>query len=100
MRAMVEVAVAYDSDITLVERVLSEVCAEMKAEMPQITEGPNAQGISDFGEAGMVFRIVAFTTPSAQWEVERELRRRIKLRFDQEHIVIPAAYRALFARGE
>jgi small conductance mechanosensitive channel len=46
-------------------------------------------GIESFGEHGVTIRILAKTLPLKQWDVARELRRRLKLRFDQEKIEVP-----------
>jgi hypothetical protein len=43
----------------------------------------------DIGDSAVVIRVVAKTLPLKQWDVARELRRRIKNRFDQEGIEIP-----------
>jgi small-conductance mechanosensitive channel len=44
----------------------------------------------------LVIRIMVKTAPLRQWEVGRELRRRIKNRFDEKGIRIPIPHRVLF----
>ena len=46
----------------------------------------------------MVIRVVLKTAPLKQWGVARELRERIKERFDREHIEIPFAQRVVWHR--
>jgi small conductance mechanosensitive channel len=43
----------------------------------------------------LVIRVVVKTAPLKQWEVGRELRRRIKIRFDKKGIRIPFPHRVL-----
>ena len=52
-------------------------------------------GVERFGESQLVIRVVVKTIPLKQWEVGRELRRRIKNRFDEKGIQIPFPHRVL-----
>jgi small-conductance mechanosensitive channel len=45
-------------------------------------------------------RLLLKTLPSKQWDVARELRRRIKNRFDCEKIAIPYPHRVVNTRPE
>ncbi len=63
---------------------------------PLIIEEITVPGIESFGESSVVIRIVATTIPLKQWEVGRELRRRLKNRFDAEGIELPYPQRTLF----
>ncbi len=77
MRALVVVTVAYEEDMDKVNKVLNEVCGELKANNENIVEGPNVIGISNLGEYGMDFTIIARTQPMEQWGgVEREIRKK------------------------
>lgn len=89
-RALVEVGVAYDSDLEQVAEVLERVCEETAAELSDILEEkPVVQGITAFGDSAIVFRITAKAKALQQWTVEMRLRRRIKEAFQQESIEIP-----------
>jgi small-conductance mechanosensitive channel len=46
-------------------------------------------GVERFGESQLVIRVGVKTVPLKQWEVGRELRNRIKIRFDEKEIEIP-----------
>lgn len=76
MRALVVVTVAYEEDIEKVSRVLNEVCNEIRKSNESIVEGPNLIGLSNLGEYGMDFTIVARTKSMEQWGVEREIRKK------------------------
>mgnify|MGYP000277031493 CR=1 FL=1 len=92
MRALVDVSVAYEEDIDHVLQVLTGVSRKMAEERKEIiAEGPTPLGVINFGPSEVVIRIVAKARAMAQWEVERELRKRIKEAFDREGIEIPYA---------
>src|SRR5699024_7229074 len=75
MRALVVITVAYEEDMDKVSNVLNEVCREIRESNESIVEGPNLIGLSNLGEYGMDFTIVAKTKPMEQWGVEREIRK-------------------------
>ncbi|NMB07010.1 MAG: mechanosensitive ion channel family protein, partial [Tissierellia bacterium] len=68
---------------------------ELKANNENIVEGPNVIGISNLGEYGMDFTIIARTQPMEQWGVEREIRKKVKEAFDRENIEIPYPKRVI-----
>jgi len=45
--------------------------------------------VSDLGNAQVTFQLLARTKPLSEWKVERELRRRIKLAFDDAGVLPP-----------
>jgi moderate conductance mechanosensitive channel len=53
-----------------------------------ILEPPNLLGVDDLNHVGVTLRLWIKTRPLKQWEVARELRRRIKAAFDQAGITI------------
>ena len=59
------------------------------------TSGIKILGVERFGEFHLTIRIMVKTAPLKQWEVGRELRRRIKNRFDEKGIQIPYPHRIL-----
>jgi moderate conductance mechanosensitive channel len=98
-RAVVEVGVAYREDADRVMEVMREIGLEMWQE-PRwaefIVEEPTVPGIEAFGDSAVTIRMMAKTLPLKQWDVSRELRRRIKSRFDAEGIQIPFPHRTIF----
>jgi len=90
MLAQVEIQIPYDEDLDLAMGVMSAVCEEVSAEFgDKIIEAPTVQGVTQFGERNVVLRVIAFTQPSEQWSLERELRRRIHSAFLREGIRTP-----------
>lgn len=95
MRAWVDVGIAYEENIDNALQVLKELCEEIARKNEKIIEGPTVLGVTNLGESDIVISIVAKTVPMEQWAVERELRKRIKERFDDKGIEIPYPRRVL-----
>jgi small conductance mechanosensitive channel len=53
-------------------------------------------GVEALGASGIIVRVLFKTLPKEQWGVEREFRRRIKLRLDAEGIDIPYPHTTLY----
>lgn len=100
MRALVKVSIAYEEDITKVLKALEDICNEIKETNKSIVEGPTVLGISNLGEYDVNVTVVAKTIPMEQWSVERDLRRRIKDKFESENIEIPYPKRVIYGGKE
>ncbi|NEE02651.1 mechanosensitive ion channel family protein [Phytoactinopolyspora halotolerans] len=100
-RAVIDVGVSYDSDTATVRRLLEEVGHELATEevwSDLILDEPEVWGVEALGADSIVVRLVVQTRPLEQWKVARELRERIKRRFDAEGIEIPFPQRTLWVR--
>lgn len=98
-RALLHVGVAYGEDVDRVIATLEEIGRELW-EDPEwrelLLEEPVVPGVERFDESAVVVRIMTKTLPLKQWDVMREMRRRIKNRFDEEEIEIPFPHRTLY----
>jgi moderate conductance mechanosensitive channel len=92
-RAIVDVRVALDEDVDRVREVLEELFGELK-EDPNLQgsffSGPDVLGVERFGDYDVMLRVAAEVRPTRKGDLERKLRQRIKQRFDQRGITIPA----------
>jgi small conductance mechanosensitive channel len=91
-RAVIDVGVAYREDVDKVIATLKNLAAEFQADPewgPLLVEAPEVPGVENLADSSVVVRMTAKTLPLKQWDVARELRRRIKNRFDAEGIEIP-----------
>lgn len=96
-RALIDVGVAYREDSDHVVRIMEEEGKALAEEMSDvITEGPEIFGIDSFGDSAINWRVRFTTKPIQQWGVARAYRRRLKARFDAEHIEIPFPHRTLY----
>lgn len=100
-RAVLEIGVGYGEDPDRVIAILEELAADI-AEDPVfgglLLETPTVPGVEAFGDSAVTFRLMAKTLPLRQWDIARELRRRIKNRFDAEGIEIPFPQRTVWHR--
>lgn len=97
-RSVLDVGISYREDVDQVIDLLSQIGRELEAEEPYkgaIFEPLQILGVEQFGESQLVIRVMVKTAPLKQWEVGRELRRRIKSRFDEKGIQIPLPHRVL-----
>lgn len=95
---IVEVGVAHKEDIEEVSEVLNQIGQELAQDEEYkdiVLEPPTVVGIIDFGESQVTLRMMGKVAPSKQWGTARELRRRIKKKFDQVDIEIPFPHRVL-----
>jgi moderate conductance mechanosensitive channel len=91
-RSVIDVGVAYREDVDRVIRVLIAIGNEFHMDAvwgELLLDPPEVLGVQALGDSAVVVRMQAKTLPLKQWEVGRELRRRIKNRFDAENIEIP-----------
>lgn len=91
-RAVLDVGVAYKEDVDEVIAVMKDIGEDFHADAdwgPLLVEPPQVLGVEEFADSAVVIRMNAKTLPLKQWDVARELRRRIKKRFDAEGIEIP-----------
>lgn len=99
-RAQVDVEVGYGTDPDQAFEVLREAGRKLHEDMPgQAIEPLEVKGIELLGPSGFVIRTLTKTAPGAQWEVARELRRRILLAFRGAGIEIPYPQRVVHHRG-
>ena len=98
-RSVIDVGVAYRENVDRVIKVLTALGNEFHLDPvwgELLLEPPEVLGIQAFADSAVIVRLQAKTLPLKQWEVSRELRRRIKNRFDAEHIEIPFPHVTLY----
>lgn len=100
-RAMVDVEVGYGTDPDRAFEVLGEVGRQLHEDQPDKALEPlEVKGVEVLGPSGFIIRTLTKTGPGAQWDVARELRRRILLAFREAGIEIPYPQRVVHHRGE
>lgn len=100
MRALVEVVIAYEEDIDNAIIVAEKLCREINETNESVLDGPTVLGVTELGASGVTIRIVAETKPMEQWDVEREIRKKIKEAFDKENIEIPYSKMVFYEGGK
>jgi small conductance mechanosensitive channel len=102
-RAVIDIGVSYGADPGRVRELLTDVSHELAGDPewgPLILEEPEVWGVENLAADGVVVRLVVKTKPLQQWSVARQLRERIKVRFDAEGIEIPNPQRTVWIRGD
>ena len=101
-RVVLDVGVGYGERVDEVIAVLADVGREFTKDeewADDLTADPVVQGVQGLADSAVTVRVVVDTKPGKQWEVKRELYRRIKNRFDLEGIEIPFPQRTVHLRG-
>ncbi|MGB5441872.1 MAG: mechanosensitive ion channel family protein [Gammaproteobacteria bacterium] len=93
--AVVEVGVAYDSNLDHVYEVLEKTGEELKAANPDVLEPTSVQGLDNFGESELTIRTLTRVKPGRHRQAARQYRKMIKDAFDREGIEIPFAQRVI-----
>ena len=81
-RVLIEVPVPVASDVNRVSRKIDQIGAELYDDeqwRSDILEPPTVSGVEQLEEGSIYLRVTGRTLPGRQWDVERELRRRIAL---------------------
>ena len=99
-RALLDIDVAYDTDIDHAKAVIKRVADELWQEREDILEEPEVWGVESLGPHSVVIRLVVKTRPSDQYAVSRELRQRLKETFDAEGIEIPFQQQTVWNRND
>ena len=101
-RAIVDVTVGYREDLGKVIGTLRDIAEDLwqDEDFTQIIiEQPEVTGVETLGPETVGVRVMVKTEPMEQWKVARELRSRIKARFDHEGISIPVTPRVMWQDG-
>jgi small conductance mechanosensitive channel len=97
-RTVLDVPVRDTEDVVHVQQVLEDVAVGLWRDerySQQILEQPEVWGVESIYPGAVVIRVALKTAPLEQWEVAREMRQRIKTRFDQEGIELPLPQRVV-----
>ncbi|MCB1027480.1 MAG: mechanosensitive ion channel family protein [Microthrixaceae bacterium] len=93
-RALIDVTVNNDADLAKVEEVMRTVAEELSADeawADRLLGEPSMLGVQALDERGTTMRLVVDTEPASQWDVERELRRRLRGRLIAAGVALPQA---------
>jgi small conductance mechanosensitive channel len=102
-RAVLDVGIAYGEDVARAEDLLLDVAKKLKDDEQfgaLVLEEPEMWGVESVTADGVVLRLVVKTQPLQQWTVARELRRRIKERFDAEGVHVAHPQSAVWVAGD
>lgn len=90
-RIHLTLGIDYNADLDNVTALVNQTMEQLVKEEPWSSvflKPPRVTGIEGFQDGMMVIKILGRIKPSKQWAAAREVRRRLKLAFDKEGIVI------------
>lgn len=88
--AVVDVGVAYESDLDVVNEALSAAGAELReAEAQRVLEPTRILGVDRFGDSALVVRTATKVRPGTHLPVERAFRRLVTQHFAARGVTIP-----------
>lgn len=88
--AVVEVGVAYESDLDRVYAIIEQIGIQLQEHYPEsVMEPTRVEGLESFGIAQLFIRTLTKVKPGTHLHIQRVLRKMIKSRFDIEGIEIP-----------
>ena len=99
---VIDLQVLYDQDVDRIVQVLREVGRDLQGDphfQPLILEPIEIMGVDAFLETKLIIKLRIKTVPLKQWEVGRELRRRIKIALERHGIPLTAAPVPLYVAG-
>ena len=100
-RTVLDVDVAYDTDIDLAASVIKEVADKLwkeELESATIIAEPEIWGVQNFGADAISIRLAVKTEAGEQWATGRQIRARLKKAFDANGIEIPFPQRTVWIR--
>ncbi len=84
---IIDIGVAYESDIEKVKNVLENLCEKAKKEYK--LKDISCLGIQELADSSIKFRIVVLSNYSEQFELDRKMKEKIVLAFNENNITIP-----------
>ncbi len=97
--ALLDIGVAYKEDTDRCFEVMREVAREIEIDPefgPKLDGKFEFPGVESFADSAVLLRMMVRTRPLEQWNVMREMRRRVKKAFDRHGIEIPFPHITLY----
>lgn len=88
-RSLVRVHISYDESVDRAIDVIRKTVNAARKDMPQLTDNVKIAGVDEMSEIAIKILLVAYCETGTQYEVKRELLRRIKNAFDENNIKMP-----------
>ena len=87
--AIVDVGVDYNEKTDKVEKILNDLCERLTESLDNLKGDVELLGITALDDSAVVYRIVAKTESTKQYETERKIRKAVKDELDSKGITIP-----------
>lgn len=100
---VLNVGVTFEADVDQAMEALKQIDAGMRQEAafaPMMLEPVEVWGVDQFLDTGVVIKARLKTSPGKQWEVGREMNRRIRKEFHERGIALMARWPQILAAGD
>jgi len=87
--AIVDIPVSYDTDIDKLESVLNDLFIDLNKSIKGLKGNIRILGLQSYDDSSISYRIVVDTFPMEHLQVERDLKKAIKVCLDNNNIEIP-----------
>lgn len=87
--AIVEIPVAYESDLDHVEEVLNNLFKKLNTKLEHLKGEIQIWGVESLGDSAVIIKVAVATTCMQHFTVQRQIRKEVKKIFDKEGIKIP-----------
>lgn len=87
--AVVDVPVSYNTDVNKLESVLSNLFSSLNGSIKGIKGDIKILGLQSYDDSSITYRVICDTIPMEHLQIERELKKAIKLCLDENNIEIP-----------
>ena len=88
-RAIIDVRLPYEEKLDRLLGILTDEMAKAGEDVPGLSETPQVLGVLSYESDAIIVRIAAMCSVKENWNIERELRKRVKERFDAEKVQMP-----------
>lgn len=100
-RYLLDLPVPFDADIDRVVEIVRGLTEDMRrdpAYSASFLKPLEVLGVEDYGPSEVILRMYVETMPGKQWDVGRELRRRVLVALDEAGISLPYPHREVIVR--
>lgn len=87
--AIVDIDIAYESNLEKVEKVLNNLCTRLTKELPHLKGEVTLLGVNSLEASSIRYRMTVLTEPTEHFGVQRLMRKEIKIELDKNNIEIP-----------
>lgn len=93
----IEIYVAYNEDPRRIEALLIRELPKLKDKIPQAITPPSYIGISNYGDSGICYKVVATCKAAYRFQLERDMKREVYLILVDNNINIPFTSLTVYA---
>jgi len=100
LSSSVEIPLAYGSDWEMALEIIKKAAAQMEADCPELSKGPQVLGLDRLEENRVVVKLSFASGLREQKSLQRELLQRVGMALENSGIELPASYRQQLTPSE